>query len=293
MPRLQRWVGRLRAFTLIELLVVIAIIAILIGLLLPAVQKVREAAARMQSSNNLKQMSLAIHNCNDVSNRLPPSFGYFPGGNDGTRNGGNNGIFPAHGGSLHYFLLPYIEQNNLYKSVGGDSWYCYNPVKSYMSPSDPVASTGLGPNSGGRPTTTYPSNQFVFSPGSGVGSLNEDWNQVSSRNIVTGMPDGTSNTIIFGERYASCGGCDSLWTESNPGQCSNDFQGSWFHTTNLPQFNPAANACDTSTQQAHSSGGILVGLGDGSVRSVASGISQATWTSALLPNDGNVLGADW
>src|SRR5262245_61384699 len=96
--------GRRRAFTLIELLVVIAIIAILIGLLLPAVQKVREAAGRMQSANNLKQLGLAVHNFNSANDLMPPMFGTVPQG----------GASLA-GGSIFYHLLPYVEQDNLYK----------------------------------------------------------------------------------------------------------------------------------------------------------------------------------
>src|SRR5262245_24367209 len=93
-----------RGFTLIELLVVIAIIAVLVCLLLPAVQKVREAANRIKCTNNLKQLGLAAHQYHDVHGHLPPAVGYYP---------------PAAGtfGVYFFHLLPYVEQDNLYRSA--------------------------------------------------------------------------------------------------------------------------------------------------------------------------------
>src|SRR5262245_29884094 len=119
------------AFTLIELLVVIAIIAILIGLLIPAVQKVRESAANTMSMNNLHQMAVAAHACHDANGRLPTSIGYYPGLT------GNTTSTPAQHGHFFYFLLPYMEQGNVFNATVGQSYTSTAVIPTYQAPLDP------------------------------------------------------------------------------------------------------------------------------------------------------------
>jgi prepilin-type N-terminal cleavage/methylation domain-containing protein len=265
---------RHRGFTLIELLVVIAIIAILIGLLLPAVQKVREAASRMKCSNNFKQMGIATHAYNDTYQLLPPGYGWQTAA-------GTGGY-----GSTLWFLLPFIEQANLYNSVNGISTstsaltgvVAYTtPQKTYFCPSDATYVSANGYMG------SYVANAQVF----GV------QNAAPTARIPSTFADGTSNTILYAEKYALCA---SNYTNYWGYQQSMFAGGNWATNTGLAalfQTAPSPSACNYLVAQGPHTGVMNVGLGDGSVRSLSGSVSATTFWYACTPAGGEILGSDW
>jgi prepilin-type N-terminal cleavage/methylation domain-containing protein len=320
------------AFTLIELLVVIAIIAVLLGLLLAAVQKVREVAARCQSSNNLRQITLGVHQCQDRYGGLPPGFGYFPGGpRDATLTGGATGL-----GNVFFHLLPLIEQDNLYRSTAepgkgppafpGTYYTPYgpdypgiakSPIKVYQNPLDPGMSAagtvqGSMTVADGWGACGYAFNAQVFCKVDARGNFDDWW---ARPRLPHTFPDGTSNTILFAEKFSVCGNPAgpyagaSAWAEAPDEEATPVFSVSRFPSAGTPpgavpstgptthfQVQPspyASDRCQYWVPQTASAGGILVALADGGVRNVAGGVSPATWWAACTPAGGEPLGGDW
>ena len=314
--------SRLRGFTLIELLVVIAIIAILISLLLPAVQKVREAAARAQCSNNLKQICLGTIDCADAHRGLlPPGLGLYPN---------RNGAIQNSAGPVFFHILPYIEQQNLFNYCWGptcpvnnfapdpdgrntpwanppnppfgtySSWNAEgNNVPIYICPSDPTQDTGWTTTK-----TSYAYNGNVF----GI-SYQWGWGQGAYR-YPASITDGVSNTIFFTEHEVTAYG-NSAWAPDNGLACWRDWGGAVASVEGgqptgaaamfIPQPKMGCNftgqgngGCgDGNKANSPHTAGINCALGDGSVRFVVQGVSTTTWWAALTPNQGDLVGSDF
>jgi len=297
---------RRAAFTLIELLVVIAIIGVLIALLLPAVQKVREAANITQCINNEKQLLLAIQGYADInSSRLPPA-NFYQVVNQKTGN--------AAEGSAFYAVLPFCEQSNLFNQYNQDipnSGYLgaqKTPLAIHCCPSDPTISSGIGSVPPNYATGNYALNLALFGAN---GTFN--LKGVSSPYRIGSIPDGSSNTIGIME----ASGCFPGFPAVNPQTGTSESYMTWHWPAYPNSFGPYWPNPDQLPGQPNYTGVYIlpqiavspmladpnlsqcyhvimnVGLMDGSVRKIGTDLSQVTWTNALNPADGLVLGTDW
>ena len=300
-----QWVKGRHGFTLIELLVVIAIIAVLVGLLVPAVQKVREAANRMSCSNNLKQMGLALHSHNDA-------MGSFPAGYSDLQSQIANPVNLGPGWGWGARLLPFLEQDNLSRMIRFDKPVAdplnaavrVSIIKSFLCPSDnhnqSFATDGNGVLVGpANYVGMFGSREMADDPGRGEGCFFRN-----SHIRLADLLDGSSNTVLVGERSSRL--CKSTWTGfvtgavtfpvGRPNEAEEPYALILGHTgmndPNDPPHTPNGLYLHAEDYTSNHTSGVNFLQGDGSVRLIRNSIKPSAWVALGTRAGGEIPSED-
>jgi Protein of unknown function (DUF1559) len=253
--------NRRRGVARSQVLVPLALALVGLGAFVPALARARAAAQNARSQNHLRMLAIAVHSHNDTFACLPPIAGQV-----------NNRT-----GSLHFFILPFMEQGELWNASGNAVWVndtWSKPVEAYADPDDPSA----GPRhvyKGWLATTSYAGNWLVFREG--------------KNRFPQSIPDGISSTLLFAQRYQMCRDTPTAW-----GYPSLYTWSPAFAHDNLVKFQtrPKQSECDPTRPHAFGPA-LLTVLCDGAVRPLNPAISSQTWASVCDPSDGKMPGDDF
>jgi hypothetical protein len=281
-----------QGFALVKVIIVALIGFIAIALLLPPLRQAREAEARTQTHNNLKQVALCVHSFSDTYRRLPPAFDKF-------------GVVDFEA-SVHVHLLPYMESSPFFKKfvqAKGGGGTNMTSLPFYISPSDnTVHANGAGVQNFAANLRVFSAMGFDTRYDAAMPPLSVVEPGPKAALVDLARGDGTYNTILFATKFATCADGGSYYAAEPSSKWAAFFGQSAALRRAHPadatatfQLSPRREECVISPLMAQSftTGYLSVALADGSVRMIDPNISPETWNRALQPNDGKELGSDW